>query len=67
MHRIFYAAAIYRLKPKTGARVFVLRQEGEDVVVTKDNPTLYVQERLDYSACGWEVTLPATYATQASR
>ena len=67
MHRIFYAAAIYRLKPKTGARAFVLREEGEDVVVTKDNPTLYVQERLDYSAYGWEVTLPATYATQASR
>jgi len=22
----------------------------------KNNPTLYVRERLDYSACGWEVT-----------
>jgi hypothetical protein len=24
----------------------------------KDNPMLYVRERLDYSACGWEVTFP---------
>lgn len=25
----------------------------------KDNPTLYVRERLDYSACVWEVTFLA--------